>query len=241
MVNRTFVTRYLSRWPSAVGLHLSAGTAGARPARIAGVVADARERGLDRDPPAVVYTCFNAPNPTPVFLVRTAGAPGVLAPVVRARIKTIEPFRAVYDIAPLADRIGDAFSQNRLRTMLLAFFATTALLLACLGLYGTLSYTVSLRRREVGLRLALGALRGDIIRQFLVEALRVVGAACVCGLVVAIAFARFLSGMLFGISPSDPAVLAGVIGCVLTVALLSALLPAARASLVSPMRVLRED
>ena len=78
---------------------------------------------------------------------------------VRAKIKELEPLRAVYDVAPLAERIGDEYAQDRLRTTALALFAARRLSLACLGVYGTLSYVVSLRRREVGLRVALGALR----------------------------------------------------------------------------------
>jgi predicted permease len=241
MVNRSFAIRYLSRWPSVVGLHLSADNAATLPAQIVGVVGDARERGLDREPAPIVYTCFSAPNPTPYFLVRTHGEPASIAQAVRMKIKELEPSRAVYDIAPLEDRIGAAFTQNRLRTLLLVYFAMTALLLACVGLYGTLSYIITLRRREVGLRLALGAVRGDIIRHFLQQALRVVGLACVCGLALSIAFARVLSGMLYGISPSDPVILSSVIAFVLTVATLAALVPATRAALVAPMQALRED
>ena len=123
----------------------------------------------------------------------------------------------------------------------MALFAATALFLACLGLYGTLSYAVSLRRREVGLRLALGALRSEIIRQLVGQSLRVVGLACLCGLGLAVASTRVLSGMLYGVSPSDPFTLAGVLGIVLAVGALAALVPAARASRIEPMRVLREE
>lgn len=106
-----------------------------------------------------------APLLAPWFLARTQGDPSGLAGAVRLKLKDLEPLRSVYDIAPLEQRIGDAYEQNRLRTLLPTLFAATALFLACLGLYETLSYVVSLRRREVGLRLALGALRGEIIRQ----------------------------------------------------------------------------
>jgi putative ABC transport system permease protein len=241
VVNGTFASRYLAGWASAVGLHLSTGNSSSPPARIVGIVGDARERGLDRDPGPTVYTCFSAPNPTPYFLVRTHTAPAALAQAVRLKMKELEPARAVYDIAPLEERIGDAFTQNRLRTVLLMLFALTALSLACVGLYGTLSYVVNLRRREVGLRLALGAARSDIIRQFLVQGLRVAGLACVCGLVLSIAFTRALSGMLYGVSPSDPLTLSSVIAIVLIVAVLAALVPATRAALVEPMRTLREE
>ena len=241
VVNRTFASRYLAGWPSAVGLHLSTDNGASPPARIIGIVGDARERGLDCDPGPTVYTCFSAPNPTPYFLVRTHNQPAALAQAVRLKLKELEPARAVYDIAPLDERIGDAFTQNRLRTLLLVLFALTALSLACVGLYGTLSYIVNLRRREIGLRLALGAARSHIIRQFLVQGLRVAGLACVCGLVLSIAFTRALSGMLFGVSPSDPLTLSAVVATVLVVAALAALVPAIRAALVEPMRTLREE
>lgn len=120
-------------------------------------------------------------------------------------------------------------------------FALTALSLAGVGLYGTLSYVVNLRRREVGLRLALGAKRSDIIRRFLGQGLRVAGVACVCGLALSIAFTRALSGMLYGVSPSDPLTLSGVIAIALVVAALAAVVPATRAALVEPMRTLREE
>jgi putative ABC transport system permease protein len=241
MVNGTFASRYLSGGRSPVGLHLTEGTSTRPPSRIVGVVGDARERGLDRHAGPVVYSCFSAPNPTPYFLVRTEGEPLALAETVRLNLKKIEPLRAVYDIAPLEERIGDAFTQNRLRTVVLVLFAVTALALACVGLYGTLSYVVSLRRREIGLRLALGALRSDVIRQFLGQGLRVVTLACACGVALSVVFSRVLSGMLYGVSASDPATLSSVVGIVLTVAALAALVPATRAAFVEPMRVLREE
>jgi ABC-type antimicrobial peptide transport system permease subunit len=141
----------------------------------------------------------------------------------------------------LEERIGDAFMENRLRTALLVLFAVTALSLACVGLYGTLSYVVSLRRREIGLRLALGAVRGDIIRQFLMQGLRVAGFACVCGLVLSIAFTRLLSSMLYGVSASDPMTLSIVTAIVLAVAAIASLVPAIRGAGLDPMRVLRDE
>jgi putative ABC transport system permease protein len=241
MVNRAFANRYLSRWPSALGLHLSTAASSGPPGRIVGIVGDARERGLDREPGPVVYSCFSAPNPTPYFFVRTRGEPEAIVPAVRARLKEVDPSRAVYDVARLDDRIGGAFSENRLRTLLLSSFAASAFLLACVGLYGTLNYVVALRRREIGLRLALGAMRGSIVRQFVVHALRVVVAACAIGVALALASAKLLSGMLFGVSASDPATLAGVVTFVIGVTTVAALLPATRAAQVSPITALREE
>jgi ABC-type antimicrobial peptide transport system permease subunit len=120
-------------------------------------------------------------------------------------------------------------------------FAVAALSLACLGVYGTLSYLIAQRRREVGLKLALGARRGSILREFLGQGIRLAAVACTCGLLLSLAFARVLSGMLYEISPYDPATLAAVSGIVMAVAVLAALVPAGRAALMEPMRILREE
>jgi putative ABC transport system permease protein len=241
MVNETFVKQYVLAGVSAVGLGLAPERRASQPSRIIGVVRDARERGLDRDAGPVVYSCLSAPNPMPYFLLRTHSSdPAALAASVRLKIKEIEPARAVYDIAPLDERIGDAFTQNRLRTVVLILFAMTALLLACVGLYGTLNYIVTLRRREIGLRLALGASRSEVIQYFMLHGLRVVGAACLCGLALAVGFGRVLSGMLYGVSPYDSLTLAGVAVFVMLVAALATLLPSMRAASVQPIQVLRE-
>jgi putative ABC transport system permease protein len=238
MVNRKFADRYFPR-TSAIGVVL-AWDSGSLSGRVVGIVGDARELGIDRDTVPTVYACDSAPNPFPWFIVRTSSEPATMAATVRQRLKEVEPLRSVYDLMPLDQRIGDAYAQNRLRTVVLVLFAVTALSLACLGVYGTLSYVVSLRRREVGLRLALGAARTTIIRQFLRQGLRVAGVACACGLTLSLAFTRLLAGMLYGVSPADPATLSSVVAIVMTVAALAALVPAARAALVEPMRSLRE-
>jgi putative ABC transport system permease protein len=241
MVNRTFADRYLSAWPSAIGLHLRDAAAGAPPGRIVGVVGDARERGLHRDPGPIVYWCLSAPNPTPYFLVRTRQEPEAMAQTIRLKMKELDPVRSVYDVAPLEAQIGNAFAEQRLRTVLLALFAGAALSLASVGIYGTLGYVVRLRRREVGLRLALGALRRDIVGHFLAQGLRVVVIACACGIGLSLVSTRLLSGMLFGVTPTDPATLAGVSGMVLAVSSIAVLIPATRAARVEPMQVLREE
>jgi ABC-type antimicrobial peptide transport system permease subunit len=164
-----------------------------------------------------------------------------MAATIRRKVNELEPQRSVYDVAPLDMQMGDAYAQTRLRTWLLTLFAITALALVCAGVYGTLSYAIGLRRREVALRLALGALRRNVVRQLMTTSLRVVGAASACGLVVAVLFTRTLSTMLYGVSPADPATLLGVLAVVISVAFLAALIPAARATFIQPMRALRED
>jgi len=162
-----------------------------------------------------------------------------MADTLRRKVHEVEPGRSVFDVMPLSDHLGDAFSDTRLRTVLLAFFALTALSLACLGLYGTLSYFVSVRRREVGLRLALGAMQGQVLRQFQFEGLTVSLLGCVTGLLLAAAFARMLTGMLYGVSPSDAMTLSGIVLVILVVATGASLIPAIRAARVEPIQVLR--
>ena len=249
MVNRTFAERYL-HGRTVLGLHLTGGLdslvknrhiTGAVPSRIVGIVGDAREIGAEREPAPTVYTCFSYPHPVPWHVIRVAGDPAAAALAIRRRISELEPLRSVDDIAPLEQWIGDAYAPNRLRTWLLALFAITALALVCAGVYGTLAYAVSLRRREVALRLALGALRTTVVTQLMVTSIRVVSVASVVGLGLALLFTRSLTTMLYGVTPADPATLTGVVAVVVTVASIAAAVPAARAAFMSPMRALREE
>lgn len=164
-----------------------------------------------------------------------------LADTLRRTIHQIEPSRSVFDIQPLRERISASVAEDRLRTTLLTLFALTAVSLVCIGLYGTLNYSVNLRRREVGLRLALGALREQIVRQFVMQGLRVTLLGCLAGWGLAMALTRVLSGMLYGVSPTDAVTLSAVIVLVLVVAALAALIPSFRAARVDPMGVLREE
>jgi putative ABC transport system permease protein len=242
LVNRSFVERYFAAG-TGVGHHLllGGGTPYATTGEIRGIAGDAREQGLSSDPMPTVYWCKSAPSPDPHFLVRTRGEPMAMADTLRRAIQQIEPGRAVFDLMPLEDHLSDAYAENRLRTILLSLFALTAVSLACVGLYGTLSYFVTVRKREIGLRLAMGAMRNQIAKRFLIQGLRVCAIGCFCGLALAFASGRLLSGMLFGISSFDLVTLAGVLAVILIVACLAALIPALRASRTDPMEVLRDQ
>jgi len=241
VVSRSFASTYFSNMP-VIGRHIQASSLGfSGPAEIVGIASDAREVGLDQLPAPTVYWCAPIAEPGTYFLTRTRNAPMTMAETIRHRIYSIDPQRSVYDFAPLEQHFSDALAENRLRTIVLTFFAVTALSLACIGLYGTLSYSVNLRRREVGLRLALGALRGQIVKQFLLQGLGVSVVGCAVGWLLVNASSRVLSGMLYGVSPSDVPTLSAVILIVLLVAAIASLLPALRAARVEPMRVLREE
>jgi len=241
VVNRAFADVYFPGAPL-IGHHVQSmnlGYSGA--AEIVGISGDARETGLDRLPVPTAYWCAPIAEPGTFFLVRTRNAPMTMAETVRKQIHEDDPQRSVYNFAPLEQRFSDALAENRLRTILLSLFAATALSLACVGLYGTLSYTVNVRRREVGLRLALGALQGQIVRRFLLQGLGVSFLGCFAGGCLALAFARVLSGMLYGVSPTDGVTLSSVVLVVLAVAAVAALAPAIRAARVEPMNVLRDE
>jgi putative ABC transport system permease protein len=242
IVNRSFVRRYFSTMPP-IGHHLvfGAGTLFAVTGEIRGIVGDAREEGLNAEPMPAAYWCVSAPTPDPHYLIRTHGEPMVMADTLRRAILRVEPSRSVFDLMPLQAHLSDAFAEGRLRTILLTMFALTAVSLACVGLYGTLSYFVTQRRREIGLRLALGAGRQQIARRYVLQGLRVASLGCLCGLVLAAAAGKLLSGMLYGVSSFDAMTFAGVLLLMFFVAACAALLPAWRASRTDPMQVLREE
>jgi putative ABC transport system permease protein len=164
-----------------------------------------------------------------------------MAQTIRRAIHQLEPNRSVFEVLPLADQISEAYAANRLRTVLLVFFAAAAMLLACVGLYGTVSHTVHVRKREVGLRIALGAKRTRIAGQFLFQGLFVSTLGCVAGIAMAAGLIRLASGMLFGVSATDPGTFGAVIALVIAVCVAASLVPAIRAARSDPMEALREE
>ncbi len=239
LVNRSFADRYLAG-SLGPGRQIG-GVTNLPPGEIRGIVGDAREGGLNHEPFPTVYWCNSAPGPTPFFLIRTSVEPSAMIGTIRRKLREIEPARSVFDLAPLTDKLDDAVAENRLRTLLLSVFAGVAILLACVGVYSTLNYLLAVKRREIGLRVALGAERGSIVRHFFGKGLAVTGVSCVVGLALALAFTRLLAGMLYGVSASDPITLAGVVVLVLTAGSIASLAPAIRAARVDPMKVLREE
>jgi putative ABC transport system permease protein len=244
MVNRKFAEAYAAG-RSLVGLHLATTTPASvpmpMPMRIVGVVDDVREVGIDRDPVPTVYSCYAAPTPMPWYVVRTTGDPAAMVADVRRIVNALERLRSVYDIAPLDERIANAYAQVRLRTVVIVMFATTALALACLGLYGTLAYVVRVRRKEVGVRLALGAARLAILRLFLTPGLVAAAIGCAMGLTLSLALSQAIAGLLYGVAPSDPVTLSVVVVLVLGVSALAAAVPATRAALMPPIQTLHEE
>jgi predicted permease len=242
LVNRSFAELYLAGSPL-LGHHIErveSRVQGA-PREIRGIVGDAREQGLNAPPAPTMYSCVPSPDPDVYYLIRTQGDPMAMANTIRMKMHALEPNRSVYDVAPLQQHVDDTFAVNHLRTLLLTLFAASAVSLVSLGLYGTISYLVRVRQREIGLRLALGALPRQIAARFVLQGLRVAAIGCAAGLLLGVGLGRWLMGMLYGVSPLDPVTYSGVLLLILAVAALASLVPAIRAARVEPTEVLREE
>jgi ABC-type antimicrobial peptide transport system permease subunit len=160
---------------------------------------------------------------------------------VRDAIRQTDPALAVFDVATLDETILRSISRERSTMMLLAAFAISALLLALIGVHGILAYAVSQRRRELGVRLALGAKRADVIRMVLGQGAQLVVSGVTLGLGVALLATRLLGSLLFGVQPTDALTFGAVTIVVMAVALLAAWLPARRATAIDPAITLRID
>src|SRR6185436_1822 len=176
---------------------------------VVGVVADIRQRGLDQDVKPMIYAPFQQERAAPFllrfvsFVARTA-TPTSVVEGSRAEIRRAAPDLAIVGTLTMDEAVAASVAQPRFRTLLLLLFATAATLIATCGLYGLMSYAVTQRRREIGVRMALGAERGDVLRLVLGRALRIVVAGLVVGLAGAAGVTRVLRTFLFGVTPFDP-------------------------------------
>jgi putative ABC transport system permease protein len=211
---------------------------------VVGVVGNERFHGPRAEaPPALYVPLAQAPAWDLSLLVRTE--PGQhaaeLAPALRRAVTAADPALAVFGVETLEAAFGRSLAQLRFVAALVALFAGLALLLALIGVHGVLAYTVAQRRREMGIRMALGAARRDVLGLVLGDGLRYAAAGLGLGLLAALGAARGLEGLLFEVEPADPVTLAGVAGAVLAAALLASLAPALGATRTDPVRTLQED
>jgi len=210
-------------------------------ARVVGVVADAKEYGMDRTGVHTVYRAADQAVWGPALVIATAGDPGPLARHVRETIHGLQASRPVDQVRTLASLRDRDVAPSRLNATLFGAFAALALVIAAVGVLGVLAFSVSQRVRELGIRMALGADRGRILRAVLGEGVLLVVGALLLGGVGALFLGRFLAGLLFGVEPVDVPTLLGAGGVLGAVALLAAFLPARRATEVDPMRALRTE
>jgi predicted permease len=232
-------------FPSGSPLGQRFGTAGPESSEaieVIGVVKDARYGRLTEDlRPMAYYPHAQLPQPLGNFVVRFVGAPESVVPQVRQAISQINRNLPVDEVVSLSEHIGRSLVQEKLVARLASFFGLLALLLACVGLYGVLSYAVARRTQEIGIRLALGAQGRDVLRLVLREALALVLVGVGIGLAVSLAATRTASTLLFGLEPNDPLTITLATLLLVTVAAVAGYLPARRASRVDPMTALRDE
>jgi putative ABC transport system permease protein len=241
MVNRRFVELY-AKGKNVVGRHFSSVLPNAPANEIVGVVGDIREDGLALGPPPYVYDCSTAGSwPDPEYVVRASGNAHALVEQVRQIVHGIDPQRAVFGMKMLDSLLNGTLEQPRLNASLLGFFAATAMVLASVGLYSLITLMVMARRREIGVRIALGADSRQIIRLVLAGAGRLLAWGIGLGVGMTVVAERVLKTLLFGVSPLDPSTLAGAVGLLAAVSFIAAFLPARRAAAVDPLDAIRAD
>lgn len=238
IINKVIADRYFEH-KNPIGKYLMSDNG---PVEIVGVVGNSRGStgSLQIDPVPLVYV----PElgwPMDVFTVRTSSDPVSLGTAIREQVRQVDPTKAVYNIQTMQSVVDDAVAQPRLNMFLLATFAGLALLLASVGLYGLTAYLVAERTREIGVRMALGAKREQILRLFLARGARWSVAGGIAGVAIAFLLVRFLQSLLFEVAPYDPLVF-GAVAVVLSVVVISACYaPARRAAALEPMKALRYE
>ncbi|MEE9245379.1 MAG: ABC transporter permease, partial [Gemmatimonadota bacterium] len=242
IITETMARKY---WPDgdAVGTRIKVGPPENEPwLTIVGVAADVRNIGLATQPGLATYEPHTQrPWSTMNVMVRTAIDPLSVVRGVRDEIRQAGGDLPVFNIGTMRERISRSVSTERFNMILLTIFATVALLLAAIGLYGVIAYSVSHRTRELGIRIALGAERKDIVNLVVRQGIPLLGAGVALGLIAAAGLTRFLAGLLFAVSPLDATIFVAVAALLAAVALLASYVPARRATAVDPMQALRAE
>ncbi|MEJ7576824.1 MAG: ABC transporter permease [Pyrinomonadaceae bacterium] len=210
---------------------------------IVGVVADTRRNGFDAEPrPESYVPLAQAPPNVLTYIVRSTSAdPSVLTASVRNAVREIDPDQPVFDIKTINSLVSDKIAQRRLNTILLGVFAAVALILASVGIFGVMNYTVTQRTHEIGIRLALGAQKADVVKMVVGQGMMLALIGVGVGLFGAFVVTRLMASLLYGVSATDPIVFAAVALLLAAVAVLACYIPARRAMRVDPMIALRYE
>jgi putative ABC transport system permease protein len=249
IINETMARKY---WPNEnpLGTRFKiADPANGRPGlwlTIVGIVGDAKQNGLETAIRPEIYLPYQQVNynffsvPT-ILVIRTAGDPMIIVPSVRREVLAVDPELPVSNIQTMEDLLNEQVAQRRLGMVLLTAFAALALLLAVIGIYGVLSYFVAQHTPEIGVRLALGAQKGDVLKLVLWKGISLALIGVVIGLASSIALTRMMKSLLFGVSPTDPLTFMLLSLLILAVAFLACYIPARRATTVDPLIALRYE
>ena len=245
LVNESFARTY---WPNgdAVGQHVKLNSARGAPASawttIVGVVADARTESLAESSGPQVFQSLYQRHPKDLAILLRGQLDAAATPVeLRQQVQLVNPELPVFGAQMLNEMVTASLSERRFSMEMVGLFALTALLLAALGIYGVISYAVSERTHEIGIRLALGAQSRNILRMVLREGMTLAIAGAAVGLACALVVAELMAGVLYGVRPTDPVTFAGVALLLIGVALLACYFPARRAIHVDPLTALRHD
>lgn len=209
---------------------------------IVGVVGDVKHFGLDREPRPEVYIPHpQFPAPAMTLVVRTVTGAANMAASVRAQVNSVDPYQPVYNVTTLESLLDESVAQPRLYTKMLGAAATIAILLAAVGIYSVIAYSVNQRRHEIAVRMALGAQPGRVLRMVVVQGMIPALGGVFVGLGLALILTRFISAMLFGVSSTDPWTFAGISLLLTVVALLASYIPARKVTQIDPVAILRNE
>ena len=209
---------------------------------VVGVVSDVKSRSLESDAAPQVYLPYaQDPWPPMSVVLHTEGNPLALASAVRRELQALDPLTPAANMRTMEQVMSNAASSRRFNMALLAFFAVAALLLTTMGIYGVVAFLVGRRTREIGIRMALGARRGDILRLVLRQGMQPVAIGSIAGLVGSLTGSHLVASQLYGVSSSDPLTLTSIVALLVTAALVACWLPARRATKVHPVEALRGD
>jgi predicted permease len=215
---------------------------GSRPVEVVGVVGDVRTEGLGEPAkPALYVPSHLAPRASVKLFVRTEGDPSRYARTIADAIREVQPQVPVGDVEPLTAVVQDTLVRQRVFALLLGIFSMLALVLTVVGLYGVVAFAVAQRTREIAVRVALGAERGELLRMVLARVARLAGTGLLAGLLAALALARLLAGQLYGVTPRDPTTFVAVAVALGLAALVAAYVPVRRALSVAPASTLRGE
>ncbi len=242
IVNQEMARRY---WPNgdALGKRIKIGPPEREPwLTIVAVAGDVKNTGLDAEPKLATYEPHaQRPRGTMDILIRTSVSPMSLADAVRSEIRAADKDAPVYSVGTMEKRIQASVAPRRFNMALLTIFALMALVLAAIGVYGVMSYTVAERTREIGIRMALGAQSSDVLKMVVKQGLMLATAGIVSGLVASLFLTRLMTSLLFGVSATDPATFALISTLLIGMALLACAVPAHRATKIDPMVALRYE
>ncbi len=242
VINKTFADLY---WPqgNALGQRLKLHRQETDWSTVVGIVDDMREWGLDAPSrPAAYYSAAQFPLLNLNLVVRAkAGNPESLRTAIESEVRALDGNLPLFSVAPMARLVDDSIGSRRLSALLMGLFAGTALLLAALGISGVIGYSVAQRTREMGIRMALGAARRDVLALVLGQGLRLAGLGVAVGLLLSLGLARLLGALLYGVTAYDPWTFVGVAALLCGVALLATWLPARRATRVDPIIALKAE